>query len=500
EYWVRHVRETVRFADAVRSLADQGVDTFLELGPDGSLCALAQLSVDAVAAVPVLRRGRGEERALVEGLARLHCAGVGVGWERWYDGTGARRVDLPTYAFQHERYWPALTPDAGDVTAAGLIADAHPMLGAVLPLAQSEGVVFASRLSIHAQPWLAGRTAPATGLLELALRVGDHVGCDRVEQLAHLAPLSLPVDGSIMVQVRVGEPDQAGARAVTFFSRADGGVWTEHATGILSPVTDRPVTDTVGADVEFALSGEVAREADRFGLHPALLAAVVREAAGEREWVPVSWRGVSLHAAGASVVRARIGRTAEDAVSLVLVDAEGAPVLTVEELFLGAPVLPVGAAPLREGLLCLEWVPAPVPAASAVDEAALTVLRVEGGETHEAVHEACVRVLGALQEWLAGEQPADARLVVVVPGDLAGAAVSGLVRAAESENPDRFLLVDIEHDGELPVAEVLAAGEPYVRVREGVVHVARLARLNSSLGVVESPLGGGTVLVTGGTG
>ncbi|MFJ6485054.1 SDR family NAD(P)-dependent oxidoreductase, partial [Streptomyces sp. NPDC091682] len=500
EYWVRHVREAVRFADTVRSLAGQGVDTFLELGPDGSLCALAQLSVDAVAAVPVLRKGRGEEGALVDALAKLHCAGVGVDWARWYDGTGARGVDLPTYAFQHERYWPALTPDAGDVTAAGLIADAHPMLGAVLPLAQSEGVVFTSRLSTHAQPWLTGRTTPATGLLELALRVGDHVGCDRVERLVHTAPLSLPVDGSAMVQVRVGEPDRAGARTVAFFSLADGGAWTEHATGVLVPAPGQLVPDIVGADTEFALSDEAAREADRFGLHPALLAEVVRAAAGDRDRVPVSWRGVSLHAAGASVVRARIGRTTEGSVALALVDAEGAPVLTVEDLLFGAPAMPVGAAPLREALLCLEWVPAQGETASAADDAAPTVLRVEGGETAEAVHAACARVLSALQEWLASEQPAGARLVVVVPGDLAGAAVSGLVRAAESENPGRFLLVDLGDGGELPLAEVLAAGEPHVRVREGDVHVARLARLRPDVGVVESPLGDGTVLVTGGTG
>ncbi|AXE24194.1 beta-ketoacyl synthase [Streptomyces globosus] len=500
EYWVRHVRETVRFADVVRSLVEQGVDAFLELGPDGSLCALAQLSVEAEVAVPVLRKGRGEERALVDGLARLYCAGVAVDWARLYDGTGARGVDLPTYAFQHERYWPALTPDAGDVTAAGLIADAHPMLGAVLPLAQSEGVVFTSRLSTHAQPWLTGQTTPATGLLELALRVGDHVGCDRVERLVHTTPLSLPVDGSVMVQVRVGEPDETGARTVAFFSRVDGGGWTDHATGMLVPAPERPTTDLAGADEEFTLSGEAAREADRFGLHPALLAEVVRAAARERELVPVSWRGVVLHAVGASVVRARIGRTAEDCVSLVLVDAEGVPVLTVEELALGAPAAPAGPALLREGLLRLDWVPADVSAAAAADDAGPTVLRVEGGETAEAVHEVCARVLAALQEWLAGDRPTDARLAVVVRGDLAGAAVSGLVRAAESENPGRFLLVDVEDDGEWPVARVLAAAEPHVRVRGGVVYVPRLGRVESSLGVVGSPLGDGTVLVTGGTG
>ncbi|WP_433545013.1 SDR family NAD(P)-dependent oxidoreductase [Streptomyces sp. CA-294286] len=496
EYWVRHVRETVRFADAVRGLAAQGVHRFLELGPDGSLCALAQSSVEAVAA-PVLRKGRGEERALLDGLAKLYCAGATVEWERLYDGTGARIVDLPTYAFQHERHWPALIPDAGDVTAAGLIAEAHPMLGAVLPLAQSEGVVFTSRLSAHAQPWLTGRSTPMTGLLELALRVGDHVGCDRVESLVHTAPLAVPVEGSVMTQVRVGEPDASGARTVAFFSRADGAAWTEHATGVVAPAGGRPPADISGAEVECALSGEVAVEAERFGLHPALLAEVVREVAGERGWVPVSWRGVSLHASGASVVRARILRSAAGSVSLLLVDAAGEPVLSVESLVLGEPVVPVGV-PGRDGLLSLEWVPADVSGASAVDEDSLTVLPVAGGDEPEAVHASCGRVLTAVQEWLSQERPEGARLVVVVRGDLAGAAVTGLVRAAESENPGRFLLVEAE--GAWSAAEVLAAGEPHVRVRDGSVQVARLAALGTETPSVESPLGGGTVLVTGGTG
>ncbi|GAA3487909.1 SDR family NAD(P)-dependent oxidoreductase [Streptomyces cremeus] len=537
EYWVRHVRETVRFADGVGALVAQGVDAFLELGPDGTLCALARLTVDAVDAgevvtVPALRKGRGEEGALVDGLAKLYCAGVGVDWARWYDGTDARVVDLPTYAFQHERHWPALTPDTGDVTAAGLIAEAHPLLGAALPLAQSEGVVFTSRLSAQAQPWLAGRTTPSTTLLELALRVGDHVGCDQVQSLVHTLPLTVPVDGSVVAQVRVGEPDASGARTVAFFSRVDGPrvdgppgdrldntVWTEHATGVLVPAADRPPVGVTGDEVECVLSGEVAREADRFGLHPALLAEVVREVVGEREWVPVSWRGVTLHAAGASVVRARIGRTAEDCVSLLLVDAAGEPVLSVAELVLGTPVEPVlpAGAPDSDGLLRVQWVPADVSGAvgsagavealgaAGLDDSSLTVFPVEGGDSPEAVHAACGRVLAEVQEWLTEERPEHARLAVVVRGDLAGAAVTGLVRAAESENPGRFLLVEAE--GEWPAPAVLAAGEPHVRVCDGVVYVPRLAALGAdapslepSAGSHPSPWGPGTVLVTGGTG
>ncbi|GAA3487910.1 type I polyketide synthase [Streptomyces cremeus] len=529
EYWVRHVRETVRFADGVGALVAQGVDAFLELGPDGTLCALARLTVDAVdggevVTVPALRKGRGEEGALVDGLAKLYCAGVGVDWARWYDGTDARVVDLPTYAFQHERYWPRPALPVGDVASAGLMPAEHPLLGATVFLASSEGTVLTGRLSCAAQPWLAEHAVdgqvvfPAAGLLELAVRAADQVGCGRVEELTHTEPLVLPADGGVAVQVWVGTPDEHGARPVRLHSRREqdsDDEWTEHASGVLvaGPAAEILYDATTTREVECVLSGEVAREADRFGLHPALLAEVVREVVGEREWVPVSWRGVTLHAAGASVVRARIGRTAEDCVSLLLVDAAGEPVLSVAELQLGAPVELVSV-PGRDGLLRVEWVPADVSGAVGASgsvelgESSLTVFPVEGGDSPEAVHAVCARVLAGVQEWLGGSggsSSGGSRLAFVTRGavsgaDLAGAAVWGLVRAAESENPGRFLLVDVEGGGELPVGEVLAAGESQVLVRDGVVHVGRLARLGSSLGVVEAPWGSGTVLVTGGTG
>ncbi|WP_406518995.1 type I polyketide synthase [Streptomyces sp. Ac-502] len=127
DYWVRHVRETVRFADGVRAMAAEDIDTYLELGPNGVLTAMAQHILDETAVtVPALRKGRPEETALLTALARLHVAGVGVDWSAWFAGTGARRVDLPTYPFRHERYWPRPAVLSGDVTGAGLLPAEHP--------------------------------------------------------------------------------------------------------------------------------------------------------------------------------------------------------------------------------------------------------------------------------------------------------------------------------------------------------------------------------------
>ncbi|OPF65788.1 hypothetical protein VT50_0238000, partial [Streptomyces antioxidans] len=148
EYWVRHVREAVRFADGVRALEAQGVSRFVEVGPDGVLTAMARecLTAEEPSApvlVPVLRKDRPETRVLTTALAELHVHGVPVDWERLFAGRDARRVELPTYAFQRERYWlEALTSFASDVTAVGLIPPTHPLLGAAVELPDADGFLF----------------------------------------------------------------------------------------------------------------------------------------------------------------------------------------------------------------------------------------------------------------------------------------------------------------------------------------------------------------------
>ncbi|MEU1671054.1 type I polyketide synthase [Streptomyces roseifaciens] len=117
EYWVRHVREAVRFADGIRTLHDLGVTTFVEIGPGGVLSAMAQGCLDEAVTVPVLRADRPERQAVVTALAHLHTHGVPVDWSTFFSGT--RKVDLPTYAFQHERYWV----DAPEAAAATAVTD-----------------------------------------------------------------------------------------------------------------------------------------------------------------------------------------------------------------------------------------------------------------------------------------------------------------------------------------------------------------------------------------
>ncbi|PPT15954.1 type I polyketide synthase [Streptomyces cinnamoneus] len=592
EYWVRHVREAVRFADGIAALSAQGVTRFLELGPDGTLSAMARECLPDPAAVlmPALRRDRPEAESLLSVLATLHVHGVDVDWRAFYEGSGARRVDLPTYAFQHQHYWPKdPVPSTGDVTAAGLNATDHPLLGAAMSLADDDGLLLTGLLSLRTHPWIADHAVmgapllPGTAFVELALQAADQVGCDRVEELTLEAPLVLPEHGSVQLQIHVSTADDSGRCAFTLYSRPAGAgtdePWTRHAGGSLAngavagPAAELTVWPPAGAEpvaldglydgfaeaglaygpafqglraawrrgeetyAEVALPEQIASEATRFGLHPALLDAALHAlglsalAESGQARMPFAWGGVSLHAIGASVLRVRLAPAGTDTVSLTVADGTGAPVATVDSLTLRLITREQLAHGQRDSLFGVEWqslVLAGGGAQGLVVESVASLADVSGaggvpdvvvvpcvgaacGDVALGVREASGRVLGLVQGWLADERFASSRLVLVTRGavavggegvaDLAHAAVWGLVRSAQSENPGRFVLVDA--DEELPadlLGAVVASGEPQVAVRAGAVRVPRLVRAVVPAGEQEPASWGGTVLITGGTG
>ncbi|MET0132347.1 MAG: SDR family NAD(P)-dependent oxidoreductase, partial [Kibdelosporangium sp.] len=378
EYWVDQVRAAVRFADGVDFLASNGVSTAIEIGPDAVLSALGgECTAADIAFIPLLRQGRGEERTLVTGVGSAFARGTKVNW-RAFHGDGPM-IDLPTYAFQHKHFW--LNTDLGPT---GIDTIAHPMLSAALVSADSGGVVLSGRLSAAAQPWMADHSVlgsvlvPGSGLVELAIRAGDEVGCDLLEELTLETPLRLPARGGVAVQVVVG-PDEAGRRPVRIYSRRDARFWVRHAAGVLATgappqemaLDDWPPANAVVVNLdraydrlqargyeygpafqgmraawvrgnelfaEVSLPEGIRSEAGSYGLHPALLdAAMHADALVDREstrpLLPFCWSGVTLHAAGAAAARVRVRRIsgAEESEMLVA-DETGQPVLSVRSL------------------------------------------------------------------------------------------------------------------------------------------------------------------------
>ncbi|MFJ2771006.1 type I polyketide synthase [Streptomyces sp. NPDC087300] len=229
EYWVRHARQSVRFADAVRALADDGISAHLELGPGPALTTAATDCLagtgtdtfdkgDPVFAV-ASRGGASEAETLLTAVSQLHVAGAAVDWEAVYEGSGARQVDLPTYPFQRQRYWLD-TPNTAT-------ADAQDLVGPAFAVPGTERTVLSGLLSLPTHPWLADHVVagkvivPATVFVEMAVRAGDAVGCGAVDELVMLRPLALHDASAVRVQVVVSGPDEAGRRAVDIYTRPD---------------------------------------------------------------------------------------------------------------------------------------------------------------------------------------------------------------------------------------------------------------------------------------
>ena len=295
-----------------------------------------------------------------------------------------------------------------------------------------------------------------------------------------------------------------------------------------------------GAEVfaEVALPEELRDDAAGYGIHPALLDAALQggtigaAAAGEgagRSLMPFSWNGLTLHAVGASALRVRVAPAGPDAMTVQAADQTGGPVLSMDSLVLREMATEQPATSAADSLYRVDWTelpparPEPAPgwitvatahdvAALGPDVPAVAVLDAAGGDDPHAALGLTCRVLDVVQAWLAdtADTAADARLVVVTRGavpagagavtDPAAAAVWGLVRAAQSENPDRLVLLDLDPAASLePVlGAVLATGEPQVAVRGTIFTVPRLARVADDAAEEPPKFGpNGTVLVSG---
>ncbi|CAM4177636.1 hypothetical protein NOGI109294_26645 [Nocardiopsis gilva] len=430
----------MRFGDGVGWLLEQGVSTFIELGPDGSLTAMAAECSEAhrerdggengrVSLIPSMRPGQAEPERWVRALAEVHASGVDVDWAPLFPG--ARRTELPTYAFQHRHYWLDSEETRVGHTVNGATPADHPFLKAVIPLPGTDGTLFTGRISLRSHPWLAdhavGGTAllPGTAIVGLALHAGDHTGAPHLDELTLHAPLSIPADGATAVQVTVGPADDDDRRPVTVHSRparasGDTGTssWTLHAEGTLTRHTTPgasapsawppPNAESIDIDgtyerlaglgyeygpafqglqavwrvgdeilAEVCLPTDRHSEAIPFGLHPALLDAAQHGIAigdgaipDEEIALPFSWSGVTLHADGATDLRVRLSRTGPSTFSLTATDPAGAPVVTIGALTL-RPMNPSRAA-TTDDLFILDWAPLPdSPATRETDRWAL---------------------------------------------------------------------------------------------------------------------------------
>jgi acyl transferase domain-containing protein len=365
-----------------------------------------------------MRKGRDEEQVVLACLAAMHTAGVPVGWDAFFAPAGARRVGLPTYAFQRERLWLDQVVGSMDVSRAGLGAIDHPLLGAMLALPHDGGAVFSGRVALATHPWLRDHAVagavllPGTAFVELALAVADQLGASGVEELTLAAPLLLGEQDPVCLQVHVTAADPAGRRAIEIRSCRDDD-WTQHASGLLaaddaelaepSIAASWPPAGAEAVDVdlfydnladagyeygpafqnvrrvyrageawfaELTLSDAERSDAARFRLHPALADAALQvsllaapdEAATV---VPFSFTGVRTRGEGAVSLRVKVEAKAAagEAVTVALTgaDASGATAFVIDAVQARpADLEALRARPREEAddLLAVRWAPA----------------------------------------------------------------------------------------------------------------------------------------------
>ncbi|WP_423748112.1 type I polyketide synthase, partial [Frankia canadensis] len=290
DYWYRNLRQTVRFAQTVRVLRADGHRVFVEASPHPVLTVPVQDVLDAAApgeqhtVTGTLRRGDGGQARFLEAAARVHVEGVPVDLtglvaaahpvpagpdagpggdaaptpDHGADPSRPRRVDLPTYPFQRQRFWLTAPERSPRLPLAGLDPARHPLLGAAATLGTG-GHLLTGWISLRTHPWLADHAVhgvpvlPGTALLELAWRAADLAGRDELDELTLEAPLALPAQGGVRLQVTLTAPGEDGRREIALYGRADTEAdqdsWTRHAHGVLRPADDTRISQHPSAPV-----------------------------------------------------------------------------------------------------------------------------------------------------------------------------------------------------------------------------------------------------------
>ncbi|MGV0809598.1 SDR family NAD(P)-dependent oxidoreductase [Mycolicibacterium setense] len=417
-YWANHVRQPVRFHDGIHTLTQHGVRRFYELGPDSVLTALAQQSLDddTITFSPALQARQPEPHTFATLLAHAHLAGNPIDWQTFYTETPAQRTPLPTYAFQHQRYWINNTHHSNNPTPTGLDRIDHPVLCGAVAVADRDEWLFTGETSLATASWLHDHAIldsvvmPGTALVDLAMAAGDHVSAGVVEELVIDTPLFCAVGETVQLQVTVSAADSDQRREVAIYSHVghDSRSRTCHARGVLtaqpipSPTAWATVwpprnAEEITADTLYeklaaigyiygqafqgverlwrldeSLYGEVelaeslCADLTEYQLHPALfdsllhvglLDTVVKGTAA----LPYSWSGVQLGGSTATRLRVRIQPTSSLKWRIDAVDSSNHPVISINELALR----PIDSTRFvrREQrpseLFTVDWVPAP---------------------------------------------------------------------------------------------------------------------------------------------
>ncbi|MFI0943175.1 SDR family NAD(P)-dependent oxidoreductase [Streptomyces sp. NPDC021020] len=237
DYWMRHARGAVRFLPCVTALAEAGARTFVEIGPGRALTTLTAQSVPTpVTGISLLRRDLPEVATLLPALAELSAHGLPVDWRAVLGEPPAGPLpELPTYAFDRQRYWLRAEPPA--TAGPGFTAAGHPVLTARMDLPADGTAVLTGTISRTAPGWLGDHAVggevlvPAALFAELALHAATAVGAPAaLRELLVQAPLPLPAEGRVTLQA-VARP--SGEVVLSARPETPGAPWTVHARAAL---------------------------------------------------------------------------------------------------------------------------------------------------------------------------------------------------------------------------------------------------------------------------